>query len=263
MQGNKLKRHTKNRKKQEVNDGKTSNNMSSTWSPGVNAFQQYTNTRMSGSVLQAFPSATFGGPETMRYLHPTNPYAHMGYGYPIHQFPVMTQLQNVHSERDSVLNSYKVSPDSVKQSNNLQMSADTQARLPAMTPQEKIEKLRRRQQMQALLAIQQQQQKLGHQISGLDKSGFKEKHQDAVLSNAEVDENAASFHLQSSLELNFSAEQNDGSKNSMLLDEYSLAERIFLQLQEAIAKVYMWFQSPILYDTGCKNRDVLTYHFLP
>ena len=39
-----------------------------------------------------------------------------------------------------------------------------------MTPQEKIEKLRRRQQMQAMLAIQKQQQEFSHQVPSSNKS---------------------------------------------------------------------------------------------
>ncbi|KAG8051924.1 hypothetical protein GUJ93_ZPchr0001g32612 [Zizania palustris] len=67
-----------------------------------------------------------------------------------------------------VTTNYRLSIDSPKQSSSTEKSQDMPSKPLMMTPQEKIEKLRRRQQMQALIAIQQQQQQFGKDGSSSD-----------------------------------------------------------------------------------------------
>ncbi|KAG9443689.1 hypothetical protein H6P81_015029 [Aristolochia fimbriata] len=238
---NRQRKFVKTRKKpEEVNEPKFTQNVTGAWSPSVNQFQQYANARVPVSALQSFPTSVIGGSESMRYLQGTNPYMHTGHGYPVHQFPVMPPLPNMHSDRDQhqmVLETYsKISPDSRKHGCLQKKLADVHTRPSVMTPQEKIEKLRRRQQMQAMLAIQRQQQKLGNQISGAEHKNLNESQgQDLVSNSVEVDENAIS--IQSPLEMNLSLEQDESSKTSMSIDVFSLAESIFDQLQDAIGKL--------------------------
>lgn len=112
-----------------------------------------------------------------------------------------------------------------------------------MTPQEKIEKLRRRQQIQAMLAIQQQKQQLGHQVTCIDQSinhncSQENKGHDSLQTNFESDENVVKFPSQ---ELNLPTEQEGSSKISTWNDESTLEETIFNQLQDVMRKVRVWY----------------------
>ncbi|PWZ33856.1 hypothetical protein Zm00014a_023406 [Zea mays] len=93
------------------------------------------------------------------------------YGYPAYPFPTIPLVSNIQADgyqTKSAGTSCRTSEDSPKQSSSIEMSQDIPSRPLSMTPQEKIEKLRRRQQMQALIAIQRQQQQFGQQGSGSD-----------------------------------------------------------------------------------------------
>ncbi|XP_068660749.1 protein LNK2-like isoform X2 [Aristolochia californica] len=238
---NRQRKSLKSRKNpEEMNEPTFTLNVTGAWSPPVDQFQQYVNARVPVSSLQTFPTAVLGGPESMRYLHGSNPYMHAGYGYPVHQFPAIPQLRHTHSDRDQhqifLKNYRKLSPDSLKYGRLQKKLADVHTRPLIMTPQEKIEKLRRRQQMQAMLAIQRQQQKLGNQISGADQKSLNESQgQDFVANSIEVEDN--SIGIQPPLEMSLSLEQEESSKTSMAIDVFSVAESIFDQLQDAIGKL--------------------------
>ncbi|KAL6010037.1 hypothetical protein ACLOJK_000468 [Asimina triloba] len=243
---NRQKKMLKCRKKvEEKSKAKSMQNISGAWPPTANQIQQLGNPKMhasTGSTLQTFPSSVLSpqrqlqGPESLRYVHNSGPYMHTAYGYPAHHFPVMPILPQSCPEREQnqmFLGDYKVSKDSPKLRTQQQKLPDVQSIPSTMTPQEKIEKLRRRQQMQALLAIQQQQQQFGKQISSTDHPGQKcsqeNKVQDSVLGDAQVEEK--------SVEMIFPSEQDDSTKISMLTDELTLEETILDQLQDAIGKL--------------------------
>ncbi|XP_068661557.1 protein LNK2-like [Aristolochia californica] len=225
---------------EETNEPKFKQSLTGASSTPVNQLQQYANARVPVSALQSFPTSVLGGPESLRYLHGSNPYMHTGYGYPVHQFPVISKLPLMHSDRDKhqiLLENYcKLSPDSLKKGRLQKRLADVHTGPPIMTPQEKIEKLRRRQQVQAMLAIQRHQQKLGNQISGADQKTLNESQgQDFVANSIGVEENTIS--IQPPFEMSLPLEQDESSKTSMSIDIFSLAESIFDQLQDAIGKL--------------------------
>ncbi|KAH9604009.1 hypothetical protein KSS87_015077 [Heliosperma pusillum] len=108
-----------------------------------------------------------------------------------------------------------------------------------MTPQEKIEKLRRRQQMRAMLAIHKQQQQLSQQASCVDYPlSLKICQEDSFLhmekAELEVNENLSAYSC------------NPGSSNKRAnvtmicdMDEYSSADMVLYQLQDIIARLDM------------------------
>ncbi|KAG8363698.1 hypothetical protein BUALT_Bualt19G0049500 [Buddleja alternifolia] len=95
---------------------------------------------------------------------------------------------------------------------------------PAMTPKEKIEKLRRRQQMRAILAIQKQQQQFGNQAEYPIMDGGK----------VEVDESLSSIP---SLDPNSPIEHDESNTSSMAFDNCSVEESVLSRLQDTIAKL--------------------------
>ncbi|KAL7120419.1 hypothetical protein ACP275_02G121500 [Erythranthe tilingii] len=96
-----------------------------------------------------------------------------------------------------------------------------------MTPREKIEKLRRRQQMRAILAIQKQQQQFANQVSVPECSGMEG-------AEMEIDENRNSFP---SVEPNTPVEHYDSSANGMAFDNCSVEESVIHRLQDTISKL--------------------------
>ncbi|KAL0284737.1 UNVERIFIED_CONTAM: protein LNK2, partial [Sesamum radiatum] len=108
----------------------------------------------------------------------------------------------------------------------LKISEDASVKPPAMTPKEKIEKLRRRQQMRAILAIQKQQLQFGNQVTVSEHSSMEG-------GKTEVDESFSSFP---SLEPNSPIEQDDSNTISMAFDNYSVEESVLYRLQDTIAK---------------------------
>lgn len=229
------------------------------WFPAPNQNQQVGNVKMhasTSSVPQIFPSSVLspqrqhGGPESLRYMNASGPLMNMPCGYPTHHFPMMPMSPLTHSEwdgRQMVVAGCTFSLDSPKPSNLPKKLADVPSRQSPMTPQEKIEKLRRRQQIQAMLAIQQQKQQLGHQVSCIDQTAYhkcseENKGHDSLQTNIEFDENVVKLPSQ---ELNLSTEQEDSSKISSLNDECTLEETIFNQLQYVMGKVSVISLGPV------------------
>ncbi|XP_073141884.1 protein LNK2 isoform X2 [Henckelia pumila] len=112
--------------------------------------------------------------------------------------------------------------------NSPNKSVDGAETPPTMTPKEKIEKLRRRQQLRAILAIQKQQQQFGNHISV--------EHSTMEGENIEIDENLS---ISPSLDHSTSTEVNDSSAVSIPSDNRSVEESVLFQLQETISKLDM------------------------
>ncbi|KAL6621190.1 hypothetical protein ACP70R_033622 [Stipagrostis hirtigluma subsp. patula] len=107
-----------------------------------------------------------------------------------------------------------------------------------MTPQEKIEKLRRRQQMQALIAIQQQQQQFGQEASGSDTIvpqpySPRNKNLDSLGSSTVTDENANKVVMPELLPTS----HDEVHKSSAISDDPFIEEKIYFQLQDALGKL--------------------------
>uniref|UniRef100_A0A0D9Y950 Protein LNK2 n=1 Tax=Oryza glumipatula TaxID=40148 RepID=A0A0D9Y950_9ORYZ len=179
--------------------------------------------------------------KNMGQLQQANQFIFPGYGYPSYQFPGIPLMSNIqaesHQTKPSTTN-YRTSIDSPKQSSSAEKSQDIPSRPLMMTPQEKIEKLRRRQQMQALIAIQQQQQQFGQDGSGSDTMvpqaySPKSKNPDSLGSSVVIDDNANKVF---SLEL-IPTGHEEIQKSSGIPDDPFIEEKIYYQLQDALAKL--------------------------
>lgn len=110
--------------------------------------------------------------------------------------------------------------------NSPKKSVNGAVKPPTMTPKEKIEKLRRRQQLRAILAIQKQQQQFGNHLSV--------EHSTMEGENIEVDENLSTLP---SLDQSTSTEVNDSNAISIPSDNRSVEESVLYQFQETISKL--------------------------
>ncbi|KAK8661950.1 hypothetical protein V6N13_091538 [Hibiscus sabdariffa] len=126
---------------------------------------------------------------------------------------------------------FEVSP--VK-SNPVNRSAPTAAKSSRMTPQEKIEKLRRRQQMQALLAIKKQQKQFTHQVPSTNHAVFQNTGQENQFQLAEDVEDLSPL---ASFDPNSPLEKNDSDMVAVAIDDHSVEDTVLNQLQDIIAKL--------------------------
>lgn len=164
------------------------------------------------------------------------------YGYPACPFPGIPVLQHVqadsHTKHDVPIGSY---PDHLKYTNNSNMVPEIQSKPLVMTPQEKIEKLRRRQQERAMLAIQKQQQQFGHPMTSSEDMVCQENYQtkngqDAVKSDIGVEENEKNENKLPASDVNLLLLQDSSQRISTLNDDDS-SEKTIYRLQDALRKV--------------------------
>ncbi|XP_048226349.1 protein LNK2 isoform X3 [Ricinus communis] len=178
------------------------------------------------------------GPESLQYQQiSTSLVASSAYGTvtnPYSAMPVLSQIQSGEFNQ-SVLSGYEVSSGNA---NSVNKSADSLVKTQTMTPQEKIEKLRKRQQMQAMLAIQKQQQQFGHQVSCTGQSiaprgSLENQNQHFEGTDLEVEDLSAfpAFDPNSPLE------QDDSSTISLAVNDYSAEDSVLYRLQDIIAKL--------------------------
>ncbi|XP_043690743.1 protein LNK2-like isoform X2 [Telopea speciosissima] len=234
-------------KAEEKSEEKLSQELCSAWSPTANQFQQFGN-QFATSTAQTFPSSVLspqrqiGGHDSMRYLQTAHSYFPAGYENQVPYYPFMPPLQHIQPERDKhhqVQVGHEFSPRSSKHANASKKSPHVSTNSLIMSPQEKIEKLRRRQQIQAMLAIQKQQQQFSHQATCTDQSITQKCQQavqseDKVATNIEVEEN---LKMPPSLDPTSPVEQDDSNTVSMVINESSLEETILDHLQEVIGKL--------------------------
>lgn len=210
------------------------------WSSSATSARQFEN-QMAPSVLQPSPSSILGqpkhhqGPETL-YQNIKNPYvASSVYGNLTNTYtamPMLSQVQSGNLRHQPVLSAYEMvnplknSVDSVKPQN--------------MTPQEKIEKLRRRQQMQAMLAIQKKQQELAHQVPSTSKS-IPQKFHPEIQSHLSDGTDHEIEDLRTLPALDLPIEQDDSNTMSMAIDNDFVEETILYRLQDIISKVLLSF----------------------
>lgn len=201
------------------------------------------------SALQVFPSPGHpsqkqsGEANSLRQVYPQVPYIHPGYGYPLHYMPIMPSLPNLRPQSDqsqSLFIGYQLPADVSNQPQHIKKPFEIPSRPPSMTPQEKIEKLRWRQHMQARLAIEHQQQQFGGQNDSMDhslvnKQPQKNQSQHAVVTPKE----GTSKILQSlSVESDSLTPQENSPVASVVTnvdDDGSLEAAVLHQLQNVIA----------------------------
>ncbi|KAH9299586.1 hypothetical protein KI387_031268, partial [Taxus chinensis] len=205
------------------------------------------------SALQIFPSPVhdsqkhFVDTGSLRQVYPQFPYIHAGYGYPWHHVPTMPYLSNLRPQTDQAQQlfvGYQLPADVSNQSQHPRKPAEIPVRSPSMTPQEKIEKLRWRQQMQARLAVEHQQQQFGSQNASIDHSFVHKQPKNIQCQQAEVipKEGLSKLLQSSSAESDPLTPQENSSAVSGLTyseDDGSLEANVLHQLQNVITKLDM------------------------
>lgn len=170
------------------------------------------------------------GSGTSHYPHMPNQYmATSGFGNltnPYSTVPVLSAVQCPDAKNQLLHPPY----------NPATAVTDASVRPSTMTPQEKLEKLRRRQQMQAMLAIQRQQQQFRHQVPVADQSISQNCSQDNLLQLADKTNlqrltAMPSFDPNSSLEL-------DDIRSAAAVDD-SAEFSVLYRLQDVVAKLDM------------------------
>ncbi|KAM7476858.1 hypothetical protein LguiB_024101 [Lonicera macranthoides] len=167
------------------------------------------------------------GPESLQYKNFSNPH------YSAMPVPVLPRFFSGESTHQKVPSGYEVPHGN---SNPLNKSPAFTVKPPTMTPQEKIEKLRRRQQMRAMLAIQKQQQQFNHQNSCTKHSISKKCLHDSTQM-IEIDENPNTIPSLHPLHPTSPIEQDDSSMVCMAIDYCSVEATILRRLQDTIAKL--------------------------
>ncbi|XP_073224411.1 protein LNK2 isoform X4 [Cicer arietinum] len=234
---NQLKTQKKSQIKQE---GKGLQDFYGNWSSSATSARQFEN-QLTPSVLQSSSSSILGqlkqlpGPETL-YQNIINPYlAPFVYGNLTNTYPAMpmlSQIQLGNLRHQYVLSGYETSPGMV----NPLKSYEGLVKPQTMTPQEKIEKLRRRQQMQAMLAIQKQQQVLGHQVPCTSKSIAQKCHPEIQTHLSDrTDPNIEDLNTLPAPDLPI--EQDDSNTISLAIDDDFVEETILHRLQDIISKL--------------------------
>ncbi|PON98818.1 agglutinin-like protein [Trema orientale] len=235
----------KSRKRLDVkSEGKRLQELYGSWSSPRNPSGQLEN-QLPNSVTQPSPSTVqqmqLQCPEIFQYQHMSNQFvAHPVYGNLTNPFPAMPVLSHIQPgkfKHRPLLYSYDVSP---AKSNLVNKSAEAHVKPTTMTPQEKIEKLRRRQQLQAMLAIQKQQQQLSQQVSSTNNSTTQTCPQQTKIQQCGgTDIGTEDLSTFPSLERNSPIEEDDSNTTSAAVDDYSVEETILHRLQDIITKLDM------------------------
>ncbi|KAH6824594.1 hypothetical protein C2S53_010408 [Perilla frutescens var. hirtella] len=233
VQANRQKRLLKGQKLDKKSAVRQLHNSSGTWTSSGSTLQQV-NGQYATSMINAGPPLVLTQQSSLPRLErfqqkyfPTTPLGTPLYGNMVNHYPTTTVLPQFHpgdENHELMSSSYEVP---LASSNSIRNSEDAAAKPPAMTPREKIEKLRRRQQMRAILAIQKQQLQFGNQVSVSEHSGMEG-------GKIEVNESLGTFP---SLEPNSPAEHYDSSAISMTFDNCSVEESVLNRLQDTIAKL--------------------------
>jgi hypothetical protein len=224
-------------------EGKTLPHLYGTWSPSRNPSRQFEN-QLAPPMLQSPPSSMLNqhrqipGPESLQYQHVANPFvAPAAYGNltnPYPAMPVFAHIQFAERKHQPLLSAYEGSPGGA---NRVRKSVKTPVQPLTMTPQEKIEKLRRRQQMQAMFAIQKQQQQFSHQVPSSNHSITQICLPDSQNQHfEEADLEVEDINTLPSLDPNSPIEQDDSDTVPVAVD-YSVEDTILYRLQDITSKV--------------------------
>lgn len=223
----------------EGSEARTFQDMYGTWTPSRNSPGQFENqlapSSPHSSSIAVNPQRKLQGSETSQYPHMPNPYmAASGFGNltnPYSTVPVLSTIQSPDLKTQSLHPSYDISPVTAISVNKV---GGASARPLTMTPQEKVEKLRRRQQMQAMLAIQRQQQQFRHQVPVANQSVAQDNPLQLV-DKTNLEEIAA----QPSFDPNSPLEQDDSSNCVAAVDDNSAEFSVLYRLQDVVAKLDM------------------------
>ncbi|GKU98279.1 hypothetical protein SLEP1_g11301 [Rubroshorea leprosula] len=226
----------------EIVEGNMLQDFYNTWPPSGNLLGQYED-QMESFMVNSSPSPfvrpqkQLQGTDSLQFQQISTPFVvPSGYRNLRTPYPVMTVLSSIQPgefKQQPVVSSYDAPP---AKANAVNRSAKAPAKPLTMTPQEKIEKLRRRQQMQALLAIQKQQKQFSHQVSCTDHSisqKYAEENQTPHVEGNEVDD----LSTLPSLDPLSPMEQDDSNTTSVAIDDYSVEETLLYRLEDIISKL--------------------------
>ncbi|KAG7012877.1 Protein LNK2, partial [Cucurbita argyrosperma subsp. argyrosperma] len=169
------------------------------------------------------------GLEPLQYQQASNPLVHQPfYAIAANAYPGMPLLSQMRI-------SHGISPGGVSR---VDKPADSFVKSLTMTPQEKIEKLRRRQQMQAMLAIKKQQQQFKNQASIAGQSISPNSPQEIQSQHIEkTDLDSEEICTLPALDPKSPLEQDNSYTISSAVDRCSMEETILCRLQEIISKL--------------------------
>ncbi|KAB2627428.1 hypothetical protein D8674_021046 [Pyrus ussuriensis x Pyrus communis] len=230
------------KKLEEKNEEKSVQDFYGTW-PSSRTPSGHFENQSERFMVQSSPSAALSqkrqlqGPESLPYQHISNQsVAQSMYGNLTNpSIHVSSQIQPGEFKHQILFSGCEVSPG---KANTINKSLDTSAKPLTMSPQEKIEKLRRRQQLQAMLAIQKQQQQLSHQISGTTQSSSQKCPQENQIQHFErADLEVEGLSTLPSLDPNSSIEQDDSDMVSAAVDDHSAEDTILYRLQDIVSKL--------------------------
>lgn len=227
--------HKSQKKSREKAEGKISQDIYGSWSSHVDLGGQC------GHQPSPFPSSInqlsgIRGPEPTHFQQISDPYAQSSaFRNYAESFPAIlspTSFQSREVKCPVVFPGYKVSSTYVDSTGK---RLDSPGKPPTMTPQEKIEKLRRRQQMQAMLAIKKQLQQFVDEICPSDAQGLtlEISNQHSKGAHLEVDD----LSSLPSIDISSSIEQDGSTFVSAAVDGSSIEDVVLNQLQDVIAKL--------------------------
>ncbi|PHT60258.1 hypothetical protein CQW23_02621 [Capsicum baccatum] len=189
-------------------------------SPHLNKFGMPSVTNQPCPASDLSQQSQLQGPECLQHKHFPGPffassiYGDTGnYCFPMPVWPQFHSGQAIHQH---IISSYKDSPGI---SNHFNKSQDASSKSLMMTPQEKIEKLRRRQQLRAMLAIQKQQQQFSYQTA--KEGGSLEENLSCILS----------------LDPSSPLEQGDSNTACLAVENSSVEDTAVYLLQDVISKL--------------------------
>ncbi|XP_050154830.1 protein LNK2-like isoform X2 [Malus sylvestris] len=236
----KLMRYRK--KLEEKSEEKSLQDFYGTWPSSRTPCGHFEN-QLEGFMVESSPSTgpkqkrLLQGPEPSPYQHiPNQCAAQSMYGNLTNPSThVSSHIQPGKFKHQNLFSGCEVSSGNA---NAINKSVDTSAKPLTMSPQEKIEKLRRRQQLQAMLAIQKQQQQFSHQISSTHQSSTQKGPQETQIQYFErADLEVEGLSTLPSLDPNSTVEQDDSSIVSAAIDDHSAEDTILYRLQYIVSKL--------------------------
>lgn len=181
-------------------------------------------------------------PDSLQKNPVSNTYMALAVGNSVNPYPLMPLLSPTLSgecKKKSLISGYEESSGSA---NHVKNVVDLPEKILSMTPQEKIEKLRRRQQLQAMLAIQKRQQQLTQHVSGRSVAEkCAQKNQVLPLEGPDGEE-VADMGPVASLDPSSPLEYHYSDSMSVAVDDYSVEDNILQRLQDVITKVCLTFR---------------------
>ncbi|CAM9002736.1 unnamed protein product [Rhodiola kirilowii] len=208
----------------------------SQYHPG-NQFQQF-GKQEATSMVHSYP---FSEPSQLRHsaVHPGSNQFSVPSDNIYGQYTGMPMLPQLHCGVGSL--QHKNPGYDVSHGSSLLKTSHAPLKPLFMSPQEKIDKLRRRQQMQAMLAIKKQQQELSYQASGLDiDHSVSKKHFCEIqieTTNVTENDNEETHIIPPHFDPSCSSEKKISNEVPRAVNEFPIENSALSQLQDIISKL--------------------------